>query len=497
MSTSHIFQQPGQTDTSDASDGISELPANPPLVNESLPDCDRLVIEAGRSVGFNGFAVAVALAQSLDVAFRVSDRSFYRYNSSTGLWEKFQPWLLRDMCAKYLRQIAHHDSANRQSLLLQVTQAVISGILGFLKGCAPMGETSPLHAHLLPVANGVLDLSCPTPVLLPYCREYWFTSKIDYAYEPNSLCPRFVTELVGPALADISDLWLVQRILGSLLFNGNSAQRIIIIYGPGGSGKSTLISLIETIIGRHRFADLRTDTSSRFETGFYRGRSILVAKDEQHDFLARSGAAMLKRLTGGDWIEIEVKGGGKEGLQETFHVLISANTRLPIAINDDASAWRRRILPIHFNRSAPERKIPRFDAELLREEGEGILAWLIVGYLAHKRDLDELGDFRLTDAQKRRIDDWVLESQAQRHFAETGIALGRGDLSGAEIYEAFVTCCLSRGWRPMARFHFERALEAIMAEVHGVVPNHDLKRNGKNVRGYKGVKLITPDSTAA
>ena len=490
---SPVRQRQARPDGSDAISDISPCKALSPHATTSVRDLGPLILTDGDLMRFNLRAVAWRFADTHTMAFDDQLKAFFRFDAEAGIWVKIQASKLPWLCGQFLNAIA--DEAKELSLLAKINPATIRSILDFLKGCAQMGETTQLHSRLLPVANGVLDLSGTTPVLLPYRREYWFTSKIDFAYAPNCRCTRFVNELVAPALANPDDLCLVQRLLGSLLLKGNAAQRIFVIYGPGSSGKSTLLSLMETMIGRCHFADLRTDANSRFETSYYRGRSVLVAKDEKPDFLARPGAAMLKRLTGGDWIETEEKFGGKDGLQEAFHVLISANTRLPIAINDDASAWRRRILPIHFDRSAPERKIPRFDEELLREEGEGILAWLITGYLAHKRDLDELGDFRLTEAQQARINDWVLESQSQRHFVETSIVKGSGTLSGAEIYEAYVTACISREWKPIPAFHFDRALASTMAEVHGLAQNHDIKRNGKSVRGFKGVTTSTTSPT--
>lgn len=82
------------------------------------------------------------------------------------------------------------------------------------------------------------------------------------------------------------------------------------------------------------------------QCGPYQGKSILVGKDVSHDYLLKNGAAMIKSLTGGDWLETEQKYGGKFGMRGTFFVIITANSRLPIAIaiNGDASAWRRRLV---------------------------------------------------------------------------------------------------------------------------------------------------------
>lgn len=80
------------------------------------------------------------------------------------------------------------------------------------------------------------------------------------------------------------------------------------------------------------------------QSGPYQGRSILVGRGVSHDYPLKNGAAMIKSLTGGDRLETEQKCGGKFGMRGTFFVIITANSRLPIAINGDASAWRRRLV---------------------------------------------------------------------------------------------------------------------------------------------------------
>src|SRR5262245_59732570 len=61
-------------------------------------------------------------------------------------------------------------------------------------------------------------------------------------------CPRFKNELLATAL-DPDDIGLLQRWGGSLLLGRNRAQKIMLIVGTAGGGKSTLLEMIEAIVG--------------------------------------------------------------------------------------------------------------------------------------------------------------------------------------------------------------------------------------------------------
>ena len=71
---------------------------------------------------------------------------------------------------------------------------------------------------------------------------------------------------------------------------------------------------------------------------------------------------------------------------------------------NDAGAWLRRLLPIEFNGPEIQQRIGNFAETLFKEEAEGILALLAEGYIEFLKDLEVIGDYRLTPTQQSRID---------------------------------------------------------------------------------------------
>ena len=79
------------------------------------------------------------------------------------------------------------------------------------------------------------------------------------------------------------------------------------------------------------------------------GKTLLIGSDVPGNFLQRSGAEVLKKLTGHDFIEAEFKGGNaRTSLTGVFNILITSNNRLRVRLDGDEEAWRRRLLLVKF-----------------------------------------------------------------------------------------------------------------------------------------------------
>ena len=66
-------------------------------------------------------------------------------------------------------------------------------------------------------------------------------------------------------------------------------------------------------------------------------------------------------------------------------------------------------------------RIDHYDEVLLREEGEGILALIVQGAIAHLKGLEKQGDFTLSASQKERVDSLLTQSQSLRFFVRDEI----------------------------------------------------------------------------
>jgi len=174
------------------------------------------------------------------------------------------------------------------------------------------------------------------------------------------------------------------------------------------------------------------------------------------------------------------------------NVMISTNNRLRVKLDSDAGAWGRRMLIVDYARPKPTKPIPGFDSILLREEGEGILRWAVEGAIQLKKDLDATGTMQLTEAQRRRVDDLLSESDSVRSFVRERIEQHHGsEIAIHELTATYRDYCEARDWGPLRDRQFQAELPDAMLEYHRATKRNDIPRDGKSVRGFRGVRLQT------
>ena len=160
-------------------------------------------------------------------------------------------------------------------------------------------------------------------------------------FDPAATCPHFLDELLRPALPE-EDISLLQRYAGMCLLGGNPAHRFLVLRGTAGGGKSTLVEIIETVIGPHNVAQLRVHLlTERFEISGFLGKTLLCGKDVPGNFLDNRAAHVIKPLTGGDRLSAEQKNvKHRFDVVGDYAVIITTNTRLHVRLDSDTEGWQ-------------------------------------------------------------------------------------------------------------------------------------------------------------
>jgi len=183
------------------------------------------------------------------------------------------------------------------------------------------------------------------------------------------------------------------------------------------------------------------------------------------------------------------------GIRGEFNILITSNTRLKIRIDSDRSACKRRLVVIRYDRPYAGMEIPEVAKFLVAKEGPGILNWCICGAQLLLGDIQQSGSLILSEAQQRRVEDLLNESDSIRIFllesVERDTAGGEG-LTVRQIVEAYNEFCIGRGWDPIAVSTVEKRLPDLMSELFGVLRSHDIDWGcGGMARGFHGVKFCS------
>lgn len=446
--------------------------------------------ETGK-VELNERTIARAFTTIHQVKYAAERKEFSRYEPTTGLWQTVDANALSRQMDEYFTDVGvrkgHSVTVQKQR------QGRIGSLMKFaqiLHCAAPELDTT----GLVHTPTGIVDLRGDEPVLLPHSPDYPFKFTSGITFDPSATAPRFEAELLNPAL-NPDDQRLLQMLLGAVLIGPNAAQKILLIRGTPGGGKGTLMTVVEKVLCEQLVAYLRTKhLNEKFEYSGFLGKRLLVGKDVPGDTLSEKGAHNLKSLTGGDLAEAEIKYNPKKPqLRGDFHVVIVSNNRLRLALDGDTGAWARRLAIVDFSRPKPERPIPNFVDLLVSQEGSGILNWLIAGAMEYRRHLRDEGTIPLTPVQQGRVDELLRGSDSVAAFTELCLVADAGrDVAVSELVTAYHAMCKARDWESVGLHKFQKQLPDVMMAKFNAARRHDILRDGKPVRGFKGVRLEVP-----
>jgi P4 family phage/plasmid primase-like protien len=442
----------------------------------------------GRVTGIGEAFWAGLYATENVMLWEPEEQKFYLYDASTGLYlSTTRDSIKRDMSALLLRE---GRSRGVRGMERWRSDGSLNHLVAQLRGIAERRGAFADRPQAVHLANGVIDFSEGGACLVEFSPHFYSRNAAPISFDPDADCPRFLNDLVIPAVHP-EDVSLLQRYAGMGLLGRNLVQRILILDGLAGRGKSTFSSILQRVVGLANCTQLRTENlTERFETNRYIGKTLLIGVDVDPDFLRARGASVLKGLVGGDNLDTEAKGVADTcKIKGDFLVIITANSRLRVRLQRDIDAWRRRLAIVRYEGPPPAKKIPDLAEHLVRTEGAGILNWALAGLAQVYREVDEHGDLLFTPRQLGIVNSLLEESESLRVFLTECLDRREdADLSVNEIMEAYYDFCPMRGWEALPSTAAQGQLPNLMLELFRLSRRNDIKR-GTHVRGFKGVAL--------
>lgn len=427
--------------------------------------------------------------------FFAPEERFYTYDCATGIFGHQREDTIAARLSALFLECAKccHQSADTSRLAFAMRDtAALSGIIKKAKGLLATADDffTREHPEFIPVANGMLRLS--DRVLLPFSPSYQCRHKLAVSYDAAAYCPRFMDTLLRPALHS-SDVLLIQRWSGLALLGVNLAQKMLLLTGTAGGGKSTLVSVLTGIIGNGNVGMLRTDLlGDRFELGRLMDKTLLYGPDVPENFLTAESASRLKSLTGGDVVTVEYKNCNEAPqLKCQFNVIVTSNSRLTVYLEGDADAWRRRLVIVNYERQKPPVVIPDLAGRILAEEGPGVLNFMLDGLDALRAANWQLD---LNERQQSRVDDLLLESESHRVFVSECLVKDSAapGMTKAEVFTAYLEFCERRGWIALSRNKFGQHGAAAISQTFALTIRNDVQSGGgKSNDGWKALRLKT------
>lgn len=305
----------------------------------------------------------------------------------------------------------------------------------------------------LNVENGTIDLR--TGELRAHAAADLITKLAPVIHDPAAQCHRFKRFLGEIFQGNQSVVDFLQRWYGYAATGITREQALLIKFGPGGNGKSTLGEVLDGVLGEYSTpatlglltSKNNSDTAHHAEIADLLGRRLVTASESEDG--AKLKEALLKQLTGGDALKGKRLYGQLFSFKPTHKIELLTNHK-PVIKGSDFSIWRRIMLlnfPVKFG-SADEvqsgEAIALKDTTLgaaLRAELPGILAWVIEGArLWNAQGLKPPRAVLDASAEYRQEQDHVAEFLAERCTLDPA---ARQSLPA--LYQAYKAWCHEAG----------------------------------------------------
>lgn len=220
--------------------------------------------------------------------------------------------------------------------------------------------------------NGLYDTK--SNILIPHNPSFKCINQIDFNFNPYAKTQAGAfDEWLDFAIPNDADKTTIMEYFGLTLTRDTRFQKFLILNGCGGTGKSTLIRLIESVVGDENTAHISlTELSERFATYGLKGKLLNTCADLETSALSET--AVIKKLVGEDTIRGEKKGRDAFSFHNTARLIFSTN-ELPVVKGEKSDGFYRRLLVVNMNRKPKTVNTDLF-GELL--ENKERIIWLAV-----------------------------------------------------------------------------------------------------------------------
>ncbi len=241
--------------------------------------------------------------------------------------------------------------------------------------------------YILNVQNGIINLR--SGELEDHRRDEMITRICPISFDPDATCQIWLDFLNKIYLGDVELIEYVQKLFGMALTGDVSEEVFHTLYGAGATGKTTLMTTFNAILGNEYFKTVAVETflkrgqkSIANDIARFEGALIIWANEPEFDDVITPGK--LKKLTSKERILGEMKYQEPQEFNPTHCGFLSCNHPLNVVGVDDGFRRRLREIP-HKHKFIGSDKDVHF-ADKLIPELLGILNWAIEGSLKWQRD---------------------------------------------------------------------------------------------------------------
>ena len=333
-------------------------------------------------------------------------------------------------------------------LIPDLSRAKRSEVLSYIDVMIDQNEEMA-PANYIAFNNGVYNLL--TDEIEDYSPDLVITNKIPYDYNPEAyseICDKTLDKL---ACNDDRIRMLLEECIGYCFYRRNELRKSIILTGEKENGKSTFLSMLETLLGQENIASLDLkELGERFKTAQLFGKLANIGDDIGDEFIPNP--AIFKKLSSGNPVNAEFKGEDPFDFSSYAKLIFSAND-IP-RIKDKSGAVVSRLVIIPFNAKFSVND-PDFDPyikyKLIVPE---VMEYLIaIGLQGLKRILANQ-KFTVSDKVQKALDEYEENNNPILLFFHDEPKIFNEPTQS--VYQEYYSFCVMNNFTPMSNIEFSK-----------------------------------------
>jgi putative DNA primase/helicase len=452
---------------------LNDLLASAQVVEKPQePEIDPGVLRFFKGRKFAPALLAKAIMQDLDIVSDPQTRMIYRWEGR--FWESYD----RD----YIEQkglVMLGDEANS-------ARAADAANMICKLSTLPTGRTMNDNPDLICLESGMFNVV--NGELTPHDRKCYATHMLPIRFDTRHVpdCPTW-KRCLREWMVDEATIREAQKFAGYCLTRETRYERMLLLYGPGGDGKSTFMNILRALVGQDNCGHV---PMGKLQEQFY--LSMLVNKliNMSTEVEQQAMQSMeIKAIISGDPVTAAFK--NKDPFPfKPFCKLIYSTNRLPRVL-DNSDGFFRKVLLIEFNGQFVKKGAADiFLMDQLLEELPGIFAWALAGLEMLREDRG----FRESEPMKESIADYRRFNNNILYFIDRHIEANKaGKVAKGKLYEEYVRRC--KGWNllPQGEPTFCKEFPRLLRDK-GIAFSADQKTYSddgeRRVNAYGGFSLV-------
>ena len=338
---------------------------------------------------------------------------------------------------------------------------------------------------LVNLTHGVYDIM--KQELIPRREEDVFDYYINIRYKPHCTLEdapnfkRYIETSVGKEQYEC-----LMRVLGYCISSLTKGRKAFVFYGIGRTGKSTILNVLEAVIGGGLVSHEPFHTmSGERAKAHYEGKRVNISRETSTK--PNRNEESFKSLISCEYTTGSEKYEKQKDFIATLSFVFAGNSDIDFTFMDDAIL--DRLVYIIFNKTIPEDEIDLDLEEKLLGEKDVIFSLALDSL---KGLIEDKYDFKMAPIAEEHIKHrrYLIHS-AESFIAEKCKVSAEGKVSKVALSAAYLAFCKANALKPEGRNTFYDKVRNYDASItDGRAPDSA----GNSVQGFHGISLIGGES---